>query len=529
MGVTQYIGARYVPIFADPAEWNSTRTYDPLTIVINNGNSYTAKQYVPQGIDIADEKYWALTGNYNAQVESYRKEVNRLDSTVTNTLIPAINTNSEDIKNEITRAEAAEADITGTMATSIADVKNYVDTKTLQYLDYHKINEVDAGEYTLGICTVNDTVNLTKAQYRQITIANSVITLNTDVFLKTPASSYTTLPCFVNCIFIGDSEHANVICSGDNNIVGSKIVGCTFINVDLIHSTNYVQDVVCEGCYIQSKAVFLYCSNTVQFTGIGCSVESESKKLVECSTGFIRYEGVIEGNETADYYFITMEQGMLSCFNAWIEGTKFAELTGTGTARSNYSTVTFNSCNLVASKATMLQLANPKTTELFFIASWWSPYDANSLFTNAKPSELYSLIGYPLHRSAQTYSKPLGGEDGTSYTLASLADVNNTSSAITSYYDGINLATTPKTFSFTQPGQYTLKISRLSGSSDTSLAEVIYDILFTGAKELVYTKRYDSNDTAYVSAVTITLDKSASAITLSAINPAWYRITLLKG
>ena len=72
---TQYIGSRYVPLFAEPAEWNSARTYEPLTIVMHDGNSYTSRQYVPAGIEITNEKFWALTGNYNAQVDAYRHEV----------------------------------------------------------------------------------------------------------------------------------------------------------------------------------------------------------------------------------------------------------------------------------------------------------------------------------------------------------------------------------------------------------------------------------------------------------------------
>lgn len=72
--IRQYIGARYVPLFADPAEWDNQRTYEPLTIVIHNGTSYTSRQYVPAGIDITDTDFWALTGNYNAQVEIYRQE-----------------------------------------------------------------------------------------------------------------------------------------------------------------------------------------------------------------------------------------------------------------------------------------------------------------------------------------------------------------------------------------------------------------------------------------------------------------------
>lgn len=71
----EYTGMRYVPVFADPPEWSSANSYEPLEIVIHEGNSYTSKTFVPVGIDISDPQYWALTGNYNAQVEQYRQEV----------------------------------------------------------------------------------------------------------------------------------------------------------------------------------------------------------------------------------------------------------------------------------------------------------------------------------------------------------------------------------------------------------------------------------------------------------------------
>lgn len=74
-GVTQYVGARYVPLFANPAQWTNDRQYEPLTIVLYQGNSFTSMQYVPVGIDITNEEFWAQTGNYNAQVEQYRQEV----------------------------------------------------------------------------------------------------------------------------------------------------------------------------------------------------------------------------------------------------------------------------------------------------------------------------------------------------------------------------------------------------------------------------------------------------------------------
>lgn len=78
----RYVGARYVPVFANPVEWDSSKTYDPLTIVTYQGNSYTSKTFVPTGVEITDNTYWAATGNYNAQVEAYRQEVLKLSEDI---------------------------------------------------------------------------------------------------------------------------------------------------------------------------------------------------------------------------------------------------------------------------------------------------------------------------------------------------------------------------------------------------------------------------------------------------------------
>lgn len=84
---TQYIGARYVPIFGrvneDSMEWNNSAPYEPLTIVLYQGNSYTSRQHVPAGIEITNEQYWANTGNYNAQIEQCRQDVLRCDERAT--------------------------------------------------------------------------------------------------------------------------------------------------------------------------------------------------------------------------------------------------------------------------------------------------------------------------------------------------------------------------------------------------------------------------------------------------------------
>jgi len=68
----QYVGARYVPKIM--GEWNKNIPYEALSIVTYKGNSFTSKIPVPAKVDIGDETYWVNTGNYNAQIEEYRKE-----------------------------------------------------------------------------------------------------------------------------------------------------------------------------------------------------------------------------------------------------------------------------------------------------------------------------------------------------------------------------------------------------------------------------------------------------------------------
>lgn len=115
MAVTQYIGSRYVPLFADPIDWNITRAYESLTIVYYQGNSYTSKQAVPTGIDITNTTYWALTGNYNAQVEQYRREVQTFDGRIT--------ANAQAIADEVTARMSEDTAIRALITTLNNDLE----------------------------------------------------------------------------------------------------------------------------------------------------------------------------------------------------------------------------------------------------------------------------------------------------------------------------------------------------------------------------------------------------------------------
>ena len=132
MATTQYIGARYVPLFANPIEWDNTREYEPLTIVTNNGSSYTSKQYVPKGIELTNESFWAVTGNYNAQIEQYRKEVTAYDTRITNAQNTADSANNSikavSDKFPVTTGNIADAAVTSAkLATKAVATGNIAD------------------------------------------------------------------------------------------------------------------------------------------------------------------------------------------------------------------------------------------------------------------------------------------------------------------------------------------------------------------------------------------------------------------
>ena len=100
MGVRQYIGARYVPLFFDnngSTEWVANHAYEPLTIVTYLGNSYTSKKNVPSNVGnpASNPTYWASTGIYNSQIEQYREEVAEYKEQVDDVVEDITDINSE--------------------------------------------------------------------------------------------------------------------------------------------------------------------------------------------------------------------------------------------------------------------------------------------------------------------------------------------------------------------------------------------------------------------------------------------------
>lgn len=80
-----YIGARYVPKF--DGDWDNTKVYEPLTIVMYSGSSYTSKREVPVGTMPTDVDYWANTGNLNGYISLLQGEIDDLDAAISGLIL----------------------------------------------------------------------------------------------------------------------------------------------------------------------------------------------------------------------------------------------------------------------------------------------------------------------------------------------------------------------------------------------------------------------------------------------------------
>lgn len=195
-GVREYIGARYVPLFANPPEWDNSRGYEPLTIVLHEGNSYTSAQTVPPGIDINNSEFWMLTGNYNAQIEQYRKEVHELDNSLQEEITNRENADTA-LRTELSSAIQTEAQerqtaINAEITNRTAADENLQSQITALDEDIHKTELVvfgdswGAGDYSDWVTKMGNDLGLNLHNYcvgstRESNIMNQYTAFKSDI------------------------------------------------------------------------------------------------------------------------------------------------------------------------------------------------------------------------------------------------------------------------------------------------------------------------------------------------------------
>lgn len=195
MATTQYIGARYVPLFAEPIEWDKTKQYEPLTIVTANGNSYTSRQFVPTGIEITNDAFWALTGNYNAQIEQYRKEVTAYDGRITTAQ------NTADSAKDAATVAKTSADVA---TTAVATEKTRAETKESEIQSLAETNETDIAHLDAQMAATTGSELLTRITNETTNRTSEDAKLNTAIGAEAAAreaadsSLETSLTALVN-------------------------------------------------------------------------------------------------------------------------------------------------------------------------------------------------------------------------------------------------------------------------------------------------------------------------------------------
>ena len=250
MTTTQYIGARYVPKFADPAEWDSSNKYESLTIVLNEGNSYTSRQDVPEGVSLDNNAYWLCTGNYNAQVEAYRKEVSAIKNAIQGYInVEAMKDSGASVNSIVSTAGFYKAGDGGGANYIVAQSSG----NTPNGMDIIQLNNGNVAvllvEGELKLSQVGCSVNLSDCSAninRAFKLTNSVLIDSASYFISSP-------------IYIENDEFTfrgvgkSVIIANNNFPVDSYM-----LNVKAVNSHFRIADFTLYASNTKSKGIYIY-------------------------------------------------------------------------------------------------------------------------------------------------------------------------------------------------------------------------------------------------------------------------------
>ena len=249
VGTRQYIGARYVPIFGrkdeESIEWDNTAPYEPLTIVLYQGNSYTSRQFVPVGVEITNQEFWALTGNYNAQVEQYRRDVAEYKDEVEvyHEEINEINGKIDTIESDVFKQYLSEAQFTAKVRREMPNGNSAQGFCVFG----------DGGQYCAIACpTTNDESGFLNIYYTE---SNTFIS-STEIGM----GHANTLSCRNNVICVMNTNNNNVVFIDVSNVLNPTVIR----NLDLtslalnIRTICWLDDNTLLGCAYSNRVFNLY-------------------------------------------------------------------------------------------------------------------------------------------------------------------------------------------------------------------------------------------------------------------------------
>jgi len=96
----KYIGNRYVPKHCGTWDNITKPAYESLSVVLWEGNSYTSRKNVPDGIDIMNIAYWVKSADYNEQLSIYQNDIDNYNIYLTEQL-GIIDTNLDIVNSQL--------------------------------------------------------------------------------------------------------------------------------------------------------------------------------------------------------------------------------------------------------------------------------------------------------------------------------------------------------------------------------------------------------------------------------------------
>lgn len=282
--VRQYVGARYVPKIADPVEWQENTAYEALVIVTYNNSSYTSRKPVPVTVGIPPEntEYWALTGNYNAQIEEYRQ--------LTEQAVQTANSAKETANQAQQTANETKESVDGfdaRITKNASDIATLTETTESQGTEIDGLSgRVDALEGEIGNADVDyaNTYIVHKNSETYPTINSAIEQAITDgVSLSNPKTIL---------VYAGDYNEQIVI----NDVHGLSIVGVDKEGVVIHYNGSYPDCVIHVQGDISFENVTIKLDNTTTYT---IHVDPSDTNV----SGTVKIEGcIIVGGTTAIGY-----------------------------------------------------------------------------------------------------------------------------------------------------------------------------------------------------------------------------------
>lgn len=168
MATNRYIGARYVPLFT--GDWDNTKTYEPLSIVTYQGDSYTSRAYVPAGVAITNTTYWVKTANFNQQVADLDNRVDNVETKLNTLEFVAITGTAESLASHTTTTKDYSSAVLSNNY-GIDDITEYIVTGIMYRSGTNMLTTVlSANESVTGISDVWPSAAI-NTQTKSLTVA----------------------------------------------------------------------------------------------------------------------------------------------------------------------------------------------------------------------------------------------------------------------------------------------------------------------------------------------------------------------